>query len=64
MAHFVTSSCSEESLGSESGEVYLRDSPKKVSTGRAQRIRKLPAKFREDYIPSTSKDEERLQKSM
>ena len=30
---------------------------------RAVRTRKVPAKFREDYFPSISKEEERLQKS-
>jgi hypothetical protein len=64
MAYFLSSSSSVESLSSEPREIS-KESPKKVSErATSKRSRKLPAKFREDYVPSTSIEEERLQKSM
>ena len=54
MAYFLSSSSSEESLCSES-TVPVR--------GFSKRTKKIPAKLK-DYIPSSTKEEEMLQKSM
>lgn len=66
MACFISSSSSEESLcGSTRESTVFSDDEvqKKKVQGRAKRTKKIPAKLR-DYVPSISKEEERLQKSM
>ena len=54
MAYFLSSSSSEESLCSESTV---------PGRGLSKRTKKIPSKLR-DYIPSSTKEEEMLQKSM
>ena len=62
MAYFLSGSSSEESLCSEPDQVLSKEATKVQERVSSKRAKKLPTKLR-DYVPSTTMEEERLQKS-